>query len=195
MNNAFYGFPEINKNKFLQNGFPFTGSAGISGSLLVDGNIGIGTNGFRMQILTASGSLTAGYQANTGSIGNGHGVLYIKTGSANEDWAPITYEKGPMPERTYTGIDMSLGDYTIPGPGIYEITVGSNTYSLIFPDPSNFSGQKITVINTDTSNAAYISNTNTFAPYDKGDSVQLTSTDYKAIINSLSIGGKWRNLR
>lgn len=148
-----------------------------------------GANGYPIQIVTTDESFSGGgYAADIGSIGNSAGTLHIKTGSADLDWSPIMY-----PKRT-TGIDLSGGDYTIPGPGTYEIT-NAQTNDLIFPDPSLYDGERITIANTDGSYDANIDNTNTFAPYERGKSSQLSVLTLEQMFEIVSIGGKWRALR
>jgi len=149
------------------------------------------TNGYPIQIRTTDEPLSSGYDSPIGSIGNGAGILYVKTGSLDPDWAPIVYEKGPMPQSTHTAIDLSVGNYTIPGAGIYEITNASSN-SLIFPDPVVFDGQRITIINTDNSNTAAIDNTNTFAPYNTGKTTQFSNINTEGMGEMVSINGKWR---
>jgi hypothetical protein len=89
-------------------------------------------------------------------------------------------------------IDLSAGNYTITGSGIYEIT-NSTTNELIFPDPISFEGETVTVINTSGGDAA-IQN-NSYQPYNNGTSSQLNtiSSDYQ--YQFVSINGKWRGGR
>jgi hypothetical protein len=152
-----------------------------------------GAYGYPIQILTTSGSLTVGYSASLGSIGNGDGTLYVKTGSSAPDWAPIAYDNH-LVQSTQYGIDLSTGDFTIPGPGIYELVSGASN-DLIFPDPDSFIGQRIVVINTDASNQASIDNTNTYAPYSAGSTTQLSIIDTEQMWEFMSIHSKWRGVK
>lgn len=179
--------------------FPYTGSAGINGDLSVHNTTGTtvasfeGVNGFPIKIITTSGSLTVGYSASLGSIGNGDGILYLKTGSSDPDWAPISYDNH-LVQSTQYGIDLSAGDFTISGSGIYELVDGSSN-DLIFPDPDSFIGQRIVVINTDGSNAANIDNTNTWAPYTAGTGTQLGAIGVENMWEFVSINSKWRGIK
>lgn len=149
-----------------------------------------GVNGYPIEIVTANTSMTASYSASIGSIGNGAGELCVKTGSTDADWAPLVYQKGPIAEYTYAGVSLSGGDFTIPKPGIYEITTATAN-NLIFPDPASYDGQSITVVNVD-SNDANIDNTNTFAPYQRGKGTQFSTIGIERMYVFKSIGGKWR---
>jgi hypothetical protein len=151
-----------------------------------------GFGGYPIEIWVTDEPLTEGYAAPQGSIGNGAGTLYLKTGSANVDWAPIVYKRGPMPERTFPGIDLSVNPLSITSPGIYEITTATGN-KIFFPDPTPLDGQKVTVVNADGSNQADIGST--YAPYDRGNASQLTSIGGGGIWQFVSIGGKWRGLR
>ena len=91
---------------------------------------------------------------------------------------------------TYPDIDLSTGNYTISGGGIYEITNPSSG-ELIFSDPSTLTGQTITVINTSISSSITINN-NTFQPYDRGDNTQISSIEAIGQYQFVSIGNKWR---
>jgi hypothetical protein len=99
-----------------------------------------------------------------------------------------------MPEKTFTGINLSGEDYTIPGPGVYEIT-NAQTNNLIFPNPTTYDGQKITIVNTDGTYDAAIDNTNTFSPYSRGTGTQLSDIILESMWQFISIGGKWRGIK
>jgi len=91
---------------------------------------------------------------------------------------------------TYPDINLSTGNYTISGGGIYEIT-NASINQLEFPDPINFTGQTITIINSDSGFNAYPVN-NTFQPYDRGTNTQLTRFDSSNQYQFVAIGDKWR---
>jgi hypothetical protein len=91
---------------------------------------------------------------------------------------------------TYPNIDLSTGNYTISGGGIYEIT-NASINQLEFPDPINFTGQTITIINSDSGFNAYPVD-NSFQPYDRGTGTQLTRFDSSNQYQFVSIGDKWR---
>lgn len=147
------------------------------------------TNGYPIQIRTTDEPLSSGYDSPIGSIGNGAGILYVKTGSLDPDWAPIVYEKGPMPEKTYDDIDLTGGDYYITTGGIYKFTVGSG-YNLYFPNPANFDGQKIVIINTDSTYSINIYD-NGYRPHYMNDS-SMSSLDPSSVYQFVAIGGYWR---
>jgi len=109
----------------------------------------------------------------------------ILTDSAGSSSYPTS-----KPQLTYTGIDLSSGPYAIPGNGVYEIV---NAYgSISFPDPSTLNGLYITIINTDLTYNTTIDNSNTYAPYGKGGSDQLSVIGASDMFQFVSIGGKWR---
>ena len=94
-------------------------------------------------------------------------------------------------EATYT-IDLSLGDYTITGPGIYNVTHGTGAGEISFPDPANWVGGSITIVNTDGTdqlNATYDAN----RPVQLGDNSTLWSfLAFPEMHTYKSIGGLWR---
>jgi hypothetical protein len=54
---------------------------------------------------------------------------------------------------SYNNIDLGYGNYTMTQVGQYEVTRGSNTYKIIFPDPGSVNnGDIITIVNRDLSN-------------------------------------------
>jgi hypothetical protein len=91
---------------------------------------------------------------------------------------------------TYPDIDLSSGNYTILGGGIYEI-VNASANELVFPDPATLTGQTITIINSDASYPININN-NGFKPYDRGSSSQISSISNTEQYQFVAIKDKWR---
>jgi hypothetical protein len=94
---------------------------------------------------------------------------------------------------TYPDIDLSSGNYTILGGGIYEI-VNASSNELFFPDPTSLTGQTITVINSDASYNITINN-NGYQPYEKGTSSQFTEFATGQQYQFVAIKDKWRGYR
>jgi hypothetical protein len=91
---------------------------------------------------------------------------------------------------TNSNIDLSAGEYTITGSGIYEITTAIDS-QLIFPDPISFEGETVTVINADPSNSISVQN-NSYQPFSVGTSSQISNIEQQSQTQFVSINGKWR---
>ena len=114
---------------------------------------------------------------------NSLGQLVVTDNNGNSSF-PIT---GSI---TYPDIDLSSGNYSISGGGIYEI-VNASANELVFPDPAGLTGQTITVINSDGSNNITI-NSNGFQPYAAGSATQLSLIGFTQQYQFVAIKDKWR---
>ena len=77
-------------------------------------------------------------------------------------------------------IDLSIGDFTINKPGVYKIINSNGGYNLIFDvNPTDFPGNKVVLINTDTSTAAQI---------DTGNSYQLAYQGTNTFLSQINAG-------
>jgi hypothetical protein len=90
-------------------------------------------------------------------------------------------------------INLSSGDYSILGGGIYEV-VNATGGALIFPNPTSLTGQTITIINSDAGNTTNIQG-DANAPYNKGDNTQLSSINPTDQYQFVAIKDKWRGGR
>lgn len=103
--------------------------------------------------------------------------------SIDSQWVCVNKSTPP----TFPTVDLSAGDYKIPSAGIYKV-VDASANALIFPDPLDFDGQSIIVINTDNSNDASVDAVN--EPIDASGTV----VSIIGLMNSytfVSISGKW----
>ena len=171
------------------------------------GKIILGINTGGVLVLSDSNGNTAVAGAPTGNVGE---IQYHSSSGYFGAVPTLTYDEttstlsitgsfngsgtgsftGSFSENTATGIDLSGVGYTLTSPGIYEITTAvSNT--LAFPDPLTMNGCRITVVNTDASNAITLE-TNGYQPYQIGSNTQYTTFEKEAYYELASIGGKWR---
>lgn len=92
---------------------------------------------------------------------------------------------------TVTTIDTkNNGDYFILKNGAYEIILTDPISSVIFPNPVNFEGKTITIVNTDGTNCVISVDAN--APYWNGSSTQINSIGANQMMIFTAINGKWR---
>ena len=77
-------------------------------------------------------------------------------------------------------LDLSIGDQTITEPGVYRIINSNGGYNIIFDvNPTDFPGNKVVLINTDTSTAAQI---------DTGNSYQLAYQGSNTFLSQINAG-------
>ena len=103
--------------------------------------------------------------------------------SIDSQWVCVNKSTPP----TFPTVDLSAGDYKIPSAGIYKV-VDASANALIFPDPLDFDGQSIIVINTDNSNDANVDAVN--EPIDAAGTV-VTIIGLMNSYTFTSIAGKW----
>lgn len=103
--------------------------------------------------------------------------------SIDSQWVCINKSTPP----TFPTVDLSLGDFKIQSAGIYKV-IDASANALIFPDPLDFDGQSIIVINTDDTNDASVDAVN--EPIDASGTV----VSLIGVFNSytfVSISGNW----
>jgi len=115
---------------------------------------------------------------------NSLGQLVITDNTGNSSF-PIT---GSF---TYPDINLTSSGYSILGGGIYEV-INASGNEVEFPNPTNFTGQTITLINSDNINPITI-NPNGFEPYENGsNSSRITAIPSNGQYQFVAIKDKWR---
>jgi hypothetical protein len=133
-------------------------------------------------------NLKFNYQANnnTVTIPTGTGVLAIKV---NDISADATGNITVPPKLPTGGINISLANYTLPNYGYYVIdNAGNGSKNIIFPNPGDYSGLTIIIINL-TANSAPISTT--YQPVARGTNTAVTSIGAYEMWQFIA-GGYWR---
>ena len=103
--------------------------------------------------------------------------------SIDSQWICVSMSKPP----TFPNIDMSIADFKIQSDGVYRI-IDASANALIFPDPTEFDGKTIIIINTDDTYDASVDAAN--QPLDAAG----TAITIVPVFNSftfVSISGKW----
>ena len=110
------------------------------------------------------------------------------TGSVIEITGSIAISGSLTGGVTVQNINLSTSSFTIPGGGVYHMTVATDGV-LEFPDPSINSGQTIIIINTDT-NGATVYTGGGYPPYNASNSI-IDTIASQAAYTFVSTGAYW----
>lgn len=87
-----------------------------------------------------------------------------------------------------SAVDLSAAVFNCPKWGVYTITTGSGTNTFNLPDPRDFDGKYLTIINA-TGGDIYLGG---YDIYDRGTSLTITTMAADKMISAFSDGNDWR---
>jgi hypothetical protein len=120
------------------------------------------------------------YAKNIDSIPAVSTMEFVSDGT---DWRSLPASSTP----TFNSIDLSSASYDIYTPGVYRITNASSN-NIRLPNPLQHEGTRITIINSDGSNAATFGGT--YTPVDASDT-GVTDVPLDTASEFVSINGYW----
>ena len=85
-------------------------------------------------------------------------------------------------------VDLTSTDYTIQKWGVYTVIATIGSYNINFPDPKDFPGNYITIINKASGSDIGIGGD---TPFDRGESSNITSLAAKKMLMAYSDGNQW----
>ena len=85
----------------------------------------------------------------------------------------------------YYAVDLSAGIFQIQTNGIYEFV--SNGHAMTFPNPTNYTGQKVTLINSNESAVSFDGN----RPVSVNNEVEYTDISGGIAMVIISTGNRW----